>query len=354
MPDLLFAVDRFIVMEGVVICDGWFSGMAEPGAQVDLLFDGKPLPGQQLIPVDRPDLIEFMQRSLQERPEQDGNAPRRWGFCIRALLPLPPGGGGGFVNPWGREDDDCYSRLSLRGRVGDEEEREVVLEDPANSHLCAINEEHYASLHRFRQTVSESKAPRILEIGSRGVSLELMMGDFAPPAGATYIGMDYYPGENVSLVGDAHRLSELLSEPVDFVYSASTFEHLLMPWKVAVEIARVLRVGGLAYIHTHPSWPLHALPHDFFRFSKFAWAAIFNRHTGFELLSTTHADPLIMSPALQCVSGGGIYQIFRGLSYGSTSCLVRKLSEPTVDWPFTQDDILFSAYPQLVQEWRRA
>jgi len=123
-----------------------------------------------------------------------------------------------------------------------------------------------------------------------------------------------------------------------------------MPWKVAVEIARVLRVGGLAYIHTHPSWPLHELPHDFFRFSKFSWSALFNRHTGFELIDTTHADPSIMTPSLQTASRGGLYPMFKGLSYLTTACLVRKISEPTVDWPLAQDDILSTVYPQPIKE----
>ena len=242
MPDLLFGVDRFIVMEGVVICDGWCSGMTAPDAQAELLFDGAPLPGQQLVAVYRPDLIEVMRRAVPERLEPDGEAPSRWGFCIRALLPLPPSQGGECVNLWGGEDDDCYLRLSLRLRADGAEE---LLEDPAKTHLRAGNAEHRALSKRFRQAILESTAPRILEIGSRGSSLARMMGKRnVPPADAIYIGLDYHPGEGVNLVGDAHRLSKLIPEPVDFVFSAATFEHLLMPWKAAVEIARVLRVGG--------------------------------------------------------------------------------------------------------------
>ena len=344
MPDLLFGVDRFIVMEGVVICDGWCSGMTAPDAQAELLFDGAPLSGQQLVAVYRPDLIEVMRRAVPERLEPDGEAPSRWGFCIRALLPLPPSQGGECVNLWGGEDDDCYLRLSLRLRADGAEE---LLEDPAKTHLRAGNAEHRALSKRFRQAILESTAPRILEIGSRGSSLARVMGKRnVPPADAIYIGLDYHPGEGVNLVGDAHRLSKLIPEPVDFVFSAATFEHLLMPWKAAVEIARVLRVGGLVFIHTHPSWPLHELPHDFFRFSKWAWAALFNRHTGFELLGSTHADPTVMTPLLQTKFRGHLRGLFRGLSYLTTGCLARKISEPELDWPLAQDDLVSTVYPQ--------
>jgi len=344
LSNLLFGVDRFIVMEGVVICDGWCSGMAAPDASAQLLFDGAPLPVQQLVAVDRPDLIALMRRDVPEQPLADREAPRRWGFCIRALLPLPPAGGDASITPWGGEEDECYRRLSLRLRGGGAEE---LLEDPAKTHLIAINAEHRELSRRFRQAIIESTAPRILEIGAHGSSLAHVMGKrHAPPAGATYLGMDFHRGEGVNVVGDAHRLSELLSEPVDFVFSVSTFEHLLMPWKVAVEIARVLRVGGMAYIHTHPSFPLHSIPHDFFRLSKWAWPALFNRHTGFEVLGATHAEPCVMTPMLQRETRGNLRGMFRDMNYVTTGCLARKISEPKVDWPLAQEDVLSTAYPQ--------
>ncbi|WP_373690468.1 methyltransferase domain-containing protein [Sphingobium sp. DEHP117] len=57
----------------------------------------------------------------------------------------------------------------------------------------------------------------------------------------------------------------------DAVYSVSVFEHLLMPWKVALEMNRVLRMGGIAYIHTHQTLGLHDMPWDFWRFSDTSW-----------------------------------------------------------------------------------
>ena len=66
-----------------------------------------------------------------------------------------------------------------------------------------------------------------------------------------YVGVDVHPGPNVDVVGDAHRLSQLVDGPFDAVYSISTFEHLAMPWKVVLEINRVLRDGGLLFTATH-------------------------------------------------------------------------------------------------------
>ena len=341
MSKLLLAVDRFIVMEGVVICDGWFSGLPKNDSQLELLFDGEPLSGQQLVSVDRPDLVEHIQRDRWQRLREGRDAPRRWGFCLRALLPLPRSRGDAHNNPWGGESDDCHRRLSLRGRARGEE---LLVEDPGQSLLEQISQGDRALFQRFRQAIAENPAPRILEIGSRGDSPERVMGG-ALPAAATYIGLDYHPGENVHLVGDAHRLSELVREPVDFVFSMSTFEHLLMPWKAAVEIARVLRVGGLAFIHSHGAWPIHEVPHDFLRFSKYAWAAFFNRCTGFELLDAIQSDPAVIAPALQTHTHPHFIGLSRGVSYLTSICLARKVADPLVDWPVGQDEILATAYP---------
>ena len=62
----------------------------------------------------------------------------------------------------------------------------------------------------------------------------------------TYTGIDIVAGENVDVVGDAHQLSEYFDEDCfDAVFSISTFEHLAMPWKAAIEINRVMKTGGV-------------------------------------------------------------------------------------------------------------
>ena len=81
-----------------------------------------------------------------------------------------------------------------------------------------------------------------------------------------YVGCDVVDGENVDVVPDAHRLSKALDRTFDYVYSISTFEHLLMPWVVATEINHVMNIGGVGYIQSHQMWPVHDVPSDYFRF----------------------------------------------------------------------------------------
>lgn len=53
-----------------------------------------------------------------------------------------------------------------------------------------------------------------------------------------------------------------------------------MPWQVILEINKVMKEGGLLLIATVPTWPRHALPWDFWRYSKGAFKDLLNPSTG--------------------------------------------------------------------------
>lgn len=108
----------------------------------------------------------------------------------------------------------------------------------------------------------------------------------------SYTGFDIHKGENVDVVGDAHFLSRYFaSDSFHVVFSNSVFEHLLMPWKVALEINKVLKTGGIVAVTTHPAWPPHELPWDFWRFQPNSFMSLFNKYTGFELLESKGGVP---------------------------------------------------------------
>ena len=88
---------------------------------------------------------------------------------------------------------------------------------------------------------------RILEIGSREVTGSSV--DREKFSQATYVGFDYYAGNNVDVVGDAHQLSIYFQEDekFDIIYTTACFEHFAMPWIVAQEISKMLKVGGLCW-----------------------------------------------------------------------------------------------------------
>lgn len=136
----------------------------------------------------------------------------------------------------------------------------------------------------FYARLRELAAPRILELGSREVVTALNREKAGP--GASFVGLDIVAGKNVDIVGDAHELASLFRhESFDAVVSNAVFEHLAMPWKVALEINAILRPGGLVYTRTHHTYPLHEMPWDFWRYGLDAFPTIFHEGTGFRLLN---------------------------------------------------------------------
>ncbi|MCM1047744.1 MAG: methyltransferase domain-containing protein [Clostridiales bacterium] len=119
----------------------------------------------------------------------------------------------------------------------------------------------------------------ILEIGSRNVTGNPMRKFFS---NANYIGFDYYTGENVDVVGDAHELSKYFEHKFDLIFSSAVFEHLAMPWKVSTEIIKLLKMGGAVFVETHYSYSSHERPWHFFQFSENALDVLFPEKFGMQ------------------------------------------------------------------------
>jgi len=167
----------------------------------------------------------------------------------------------------------------------------------------------------FNHLVDISNKPglRVLEVGSREVT--------NPPnyrerfTEAEYVGFDLYAGKNVDVVGDAHRLSTYFDpdDKFDLIYSTSCFEHFAMPWVVAIEIAKMLKVGGHVFVETHFSFSSHERPWHFFQFSDMALKVLFSDALGFECIEAGFSNPIVgrfSSLADDCLKNrpvGGLY-----------------------------------------------
>jgi ubiquinone/menaquinone biosynthesis C-methylase UbiE len=140
--------------------------------------------------------------------------------------------------------------------------------------------------------IANKPGMRVLEIGSREVtSASNARKEFS---NAEYVGFDYYPGNNVDVVGDAHKLSSYFEgEQFDIVYSSACFEHFAMPWIVATEIAKILKVGGFVFVETHFSFSSHERPWHFFQFSDMALKVLFSEALGFECVEAGMSNPIV-------------------------------------------------------------
>ncbi len=135
------------------------------------------------------------------------------------------------------------------------------------------------------------KGLRVLELGSRNVTGANLRNRFS---NADYVGVDFYAGENVDVVGDAHKLSSYFAgqEKFDLIFSSAVFEHLHMPWVAALAIQKMLKVGGYVFIETHFSFSSHERPWHFFQFSDMGLRALFNDSLGFDLIDSGMSNPI--------------------------------------------------------------
>jgi Methyltransferase domain len=175
----------------------------------------------------------------------------------------------------------------------------IELEMPVHRRLHV--DPYYALQESFFAMLREKCNGSILEVGSRDRRHDvdpfpLLQATYVRrhriPKTMRYVGTDIVEAPNVDVVGDAHHLSSLFRQyEFDAIYAAYVFEHLLMPWKVAVEMNKIMKVGGIVMVLTHHTWPLHEQPWDFWRFSDNAWHAIFNTYTGFRIIKTALGEP---------------------------------------------------------------
>lgn len=148
-------------------------------------------------------------------------------------------------------------------------------------------------LKKFLELAHAKEKPRVLEIGTRQVdsSPGTIRRHWVPNA-KEYIGTDFQAGPDVDVVSDIHSLSNTFGENrFDVVISCSVYEHVRNPWLATTEISRILRPGGIVFISTHNAFPLHAHPHDYWRYTRESLAILFGDDAGFNCLQSEYQYP---------------------------------------------------------------
>lgn len=194
----------------------------------------------------------------------------------------------------------------------------------------------------FKDYVEGSNIKTALEIGSRARS-GVNNRDTYLPKDIEFTGVDVLEGECVDVVCDAHQLSDHVEHnKYELIYSLNVFEHLLMPWKVVLEMNKVMKEGGLVMIFTHHAYPLHDLPWDYYRFSDNAWYSLFNKATGFEIIKTELLDPVSIIP--KCIYEGSV-GVKNGDAYIHSAVIAKKISDTDLAWPVDSAKIIETEYP---------
>jgi SAM-dependent methyltransferase len=157
------------------------------------------------------------------------------------------------------------------------------LEDPKGNEV----------LRKFKKHCRTMDRPRVLELGTKrsDPSRSTRHDRWIPHAGE-YLGCDIESDVDVDIIADIHRLTEVVGEEqFDVIISCATFEHFKYPHLAAHQIMKALKVGGILFIQTHHTFPLHAYPYDYFRFSREALAGLFGTEMGFRVIETKYEFP---------------------------------------------------------------
>jgi len=91
-------------------------------------------------------------------------------------------------------------------------------------------------------------------------------------------------GTKVDIIADAHDLSQIPDSSFDIVLCTEVLEHLHTPSKAIAEFRRVLKPGGRLLLSTRFIFPLHDVPGDYYRFTKYGLRHLLK---DFEILELT-------------------------------------------------------------------
>jgi hypothetical protein len=307
---IICSIDRFSIYKRALSIGGWIFCVESPVIKMGLKF-----PSGRTYALSNPGITRGDVAAIH------GQAAMTSGFDFQVIVEEP--------------HEDFFKAMLVVTTASGETCMVSVLAPPP-----AADSTHWVTTD-FQTRLGGISAGRLLEVGSRARSG--IVRSSLTPKNWSYTGLDVMVGDNVDIVGDAHQLSKLFQNEkrFDAVTAFSVLEHLLMPWKFAVELNKVLNVGAIGLFTTHQAWPIHDAPWDFWRFSDKAWSALFNKATGFEIISTALGEPA-STVAWNCHP---VTDFQDQPSYLSSVVLFRKISETKLDWPVELDDILDNQYP---------
>lgn len=138
--------------------------------------------------------------------------------------------------------------------------------------------------------------------------------------GVSHVGIDmmngFYGEDKVDVFGEADAIP-VADRTADAVLHSQVIEHLPDPEKGLEEAGRILKSEGLLFISFPFLYPLHAAPHDFFRYSGFGFEAMAKRH-GFEILEEHSIGGFWYTASVLLVIYCSVFDrsIFKGVEFG--------------------------------------
>jgi SAM-dependent methyltransferase len=158
--------------------------------------------------------------------------------------------------------------------------------------------------------------------------------------------VDVVEAEGVDIVADGHELP-FVDASFDYVWSNAVLEHVRNPFRVAAEMVRVVRPGGLVIVQVPFLESIHSWPHDYFRFTPNGLRELFGELE--EVAVGTSAGPGQVLPDLLEYYGAGLADIQGGSLLANAWAVVLG----TFLWPVRALDRLLRRRPAY-WKWARA
>ena len=108
----------------------------------------------------------------------------------------------------------------------------------------------------------------VLEVGSRLHAPDAWWANNRDLALGKWTGVDMQPGDGVDLVCDVCDLPADMNGRFSAVLCSEALEHVARPWVALRALRDVLQPDGWIIVTTLTSFPLHAFPDDFWRFTE--------------------------------------------------------------------------------------
>lgn len=147
---------------------------------------------------------------------------------------------------------------------------------------------HIGSLDKMKKFVDKylrnygHKNIKILDVGSQDVNGSYKQ--FFNNPKWEYTGLDMVPGKNVDIVlKDVYNWTEIESNSYDVVVTGQVFEHVEFFWVTILEIARVLKEGGICCIIAPSNGVEHRYPVDCWRYYPDGFRAL-AKYAGMNIL----------------------------------------------------------------------
>lgn len=119
---------------------------------------------------------------------------------------------------------------------------------------------------------------------------------FNPQAIERYDVFDVQAGPQVTIVGDIQSCPAIADNTYDVIVCTQVLEHIANPFLAVNELHRMLKPGGIILLTVPSSYPYHAAPRDYWRYTRDSLQLLFGERFS-DIVITSYGNRLTVVAA---------------------------------------------------------